>query len=64
MRQYLEIELRESIDPFEIQQQLSRNNILKTSIIDARSIRIWFNDRKITPANVVKLVSAASKAIA
>lgn len=61
MKQYLEIELKDGVDPFDIQQFLSGEGCLKIHVIDGRSIRIWFNDIKITPKRVVSLVSQAAK---
>jgi hypothetical protein len=64
MRQYLEVELKESVDPFEVQQYLTKYTTMKVHVIDNNSIRVWFNDIRITPARVVKLVSQATKATA
>lgn len=64
MKQYLEVELKEGVDPFDVQQYLSRYSILKVYTVDNNSIRIWFNDTRITPTRVVKLVTQATKATA
>jgi hypothetical protein len=64
MRQYLEVELKDSVDPFDVQQYLSKYTTMKVHVVDNNSVRIWYNDNRITPARVVKLVSQATKATA
>jgi hypothetical protein len=62
MRTYLEIILREAVDPFDIQDHFKSYTSLKVNVIDNRSVRIWFNESTITPKRVASLVSqAASK---
>jgi hypothetical protein len=60
MKQYLEIELKNTVDPFDVQQYLSNNKTLKVYVVDNCSLRIWFNENKITSKNVVKLVLQAA----
>ncbi len=60
MRQYLEVELKANVDPFDVQEYLSRYTTMKVHIVDSNSIRIWYNENRITSKQVVKYVAQAA----
>jgi hypothetical protein len=63
MRNYIEIELKQSVDPFDVQKYLIENTTMKVHVVDNRSIRIWYNEDKMTSSQVVKTVCRAANGI-
>jgi hypothetical protein len=58
MRENIEIELKEGIDAFKIEQQLNTFVNIKCAVVDCSKIRVWFNPDKIAAKKILKVVAA------
>lgn len=61
MKQQLEIQLRQDQDAFEVQAHMNQYQDVKCYVVDCLTVRVWFNDSKITDKRVLKLIADASK---
>jgi hypothetical protein len=61
MKANIELQLKPEVNAFEVASKLNRYKNVKAYAITCSSIRVWYNDQRITDKKLLKLIQSTTK---